>query len=127
MQDYVVVPRRFVSAHPHFLDAEQVTLSDPNGNIFHVGVMIKPREIRVKGGFANMSDMYQLVANAFIHFSFVGGTRFDIRVFYHHNVEVDYPEFNEEPPDNALLLCTANLSSTLCSSYQPLVISINYY
>lgn len=91
LQDYVVVPRQFVRAHPHVLDAEEVVLSDPDGIIFHVDMSIEPNEVRFEGGFATMRETYQLFGTAFIHFNLVVGTNFDVQTFHHDVVEVDYP------------------------------------
>ncbi|XP_057440292.1 B3 domain-containing protein At1g49475-like [Lotus japonicus] len=122
-REHVVIPRRFLRAHPYVLEEQTANLTDPVGNVFQTRVMGHGNEIWFEGGFNLMRETHLIEGTVYIHFTHVQESSFNVRIFDVSQVEVDYANpIQQHQQVEDPLAWISDLTRPLCTGKQPLVI-----
>ncbi|XP_057458632.1 uncharacterized protein LOC130749313 [Lotus japonicus] len=87
--DLALLPRRFVRNNPIIMPYQNALLTDPTNNTFSVGLRTVNGDKGIEG-FQEICQAHHINGTVRMHYTYIRGSQFNIRIFHDEYTEVAY-------------------------------------
>lgn len=120
----MLLPKRFVRRYPAIRPFQNALLTDFVGNTFSVDLRTVGGDI-VMEGFQEIRHAHHINGTVRVHYTYIDGSHYNIRIFYDENTEVAYLVQEEEDFDDEELVWVSVISEAKSFGRQSLVLLIS--